>query len=119
MLLWQVGWIVGVAAACSVVWNARTGWSVLAGGAIGLVWTVYMALTFYRQSIAAGLSGGGAGFSPWGFLVAWLIKISLTISLLVIAFRSRVFSAPALLGGLSLALVSYWFRLAFVRVKHA
>ena len=119
ILLWQAGWVGAAAAVSALIWGARVGGSVLAGGAIGLVWTVYMALTFYRQSIAAGLSADKASAGPMGLLVAWLIKVTLTISLLVIAFRSRVFSAPSLVGGLSVALVSYWLWLAFVRVRYA
>jgi F0F1-type ATP synthase assembly protein I len=119
LLLWQMAWIVAAAGLSALIWGARVGGSVLAGGAIGLVWTVYMALTLYRQSIVAGMSIGKASIGPMGLLVAWLIKVTLTISLLVIAFRSKVFSAPSLVGGLSVALVSYWLWLAFVRVRYA
>lgn len=114
ILRWQAGWIVVAAAAGAAVWGSRVGWSVLAGGGIGLIWTVYMALTLYRHSIA-----GGARLGVVSFLVAWLVKVALTISLLIIAFRSKALSPPAILGGLCVALVAYWLWLAFVRVKYA
>lgn len=119
ILLWQGGWIAAAAVASGALWGARSGWSVLVGGAIGLVWTVYMALTFLRHSFLARISAGAAGSGAAGLLVAWTIKIMLTISLLVIAFRSKAFVAPALLGGLCVALAAYWIWFVFVRVKYA
>ena len=119
ILLWQTAWIAVVAAASALLWGARVGGSIVAGGAIGLVWTVYMALTFYRHSVSAGVGPGATGLGLTGFLVAWLIKVTLTISLLVIAFRSKALSAPSVLGGLVVALVAYWLWLAFVRVRYA
>ena len=119
ILLWQVGWIAAAAVASGALWGARSGWSVLVGGAIGLVWTVYMALTFLRHSWVARMHPGQIGSGAGGFLIAWAIKVLLTISLLVIAFRSRALVAPALLGGLGVALVAYWIWFVFVRVKHA
>lgn len=119
ILLWQVGWIAVAAVASGALWGARSGWSVLVGGAIGLVWTVYMVLTFLRHSFVARISSEAVGGGSTGFLVAWLIKVILTISLLVIAFRSKAFVAPALLGGLGAALAAYWIWFVFVRVKHA
>lgn len=119
ILLWQTGWIVAAAVASGAWWGARSGWSVLVGGAVGLVWTVYMALTFLRHSWVAKMHPGQAGSGAGGLLVAWAIKVLLTISLLVIAFRSKAFVAPALLGGLCMALAAYWIWFVFVRVKHA
>jgi len=119
ILLWQTGWIVAAAVASGAWWGARSGWSVLVGGAVGVVWTVYMALTLLRHSWVAKVSSNAAGTGANGFLVAWVIKVLLTISLLIIAFRSKAFVAPALLGGLCMALAAYWIWLVFVRVKHA
>lgn len=119
ILLWQMGWIVVIAVASGALWGARSGWSVLVGGAIGLVWTVYMVLTFLRHGWVARMHPGATGSGAGGLLAAWLIKVLLTISLLVIAFRSKAFVAPALLGGLCVALAAYWIWLVFVRVKHA
>jgi F0F1-type ATP synthase assembly protein I len=108
ILRWQLGWVVAAALVSGWVLGARTGWSVLTGGAIGSVWTVYMALTLFKHSLSH-----GAQMSAASFVAAWIIKVALTISLLVIAFRSKVFVPPALLGGLFCAMVAYWARVAF------
>lgn len=119
ILLWQVGCIAVGAVAAGALWGVRVGWSVLAGGGIGLIWTIYMALTFYHHGLVAKVRPDKAGLGVGSFLLGWLIKVSLTISLLVIAFRSKALVAPALLAGVGLALLAYWVWLAFVRVKHA
>lgn len=113
ILLWQAGWIAVTAAVCAVILNARAGWSVLAGGGIGLIWTVYMALTMYRHSV-----NHGVRLSAMGLFAGWLIKLVLTFSLLIVAFRSKAMAPLPLLGGLSVALIAYWAWLTF-RVKHA
>lgn len=108
MLAWQATWIVVLAGLVGLGFGARAGWSALTGGAIGLVWTVYMALSLVRHSVTH-----GAGLSAMSFFVGWAIKVVLTVSLLIIAFRSRVFTPVALLGGLFGAMVAYWAWLAF------
>lgn len=108
ILRWQLGWVVAAALVSGISLSARTGWSVLAGGAIGLVWTVYMALTLFKHSLSH-----GAYMSPVSLVSAWIIKAALTISLLVIAFRSKLFVPPAVLGGLFCAMVAYWAWVAF------
>lgn len=110
MLAWQATWIVVLAALVGLRFGAREGWSALLGGAIGLVWTVYMALALARHSVTH-----GARLSAMSFFAGWVIKVVLTISLLIIAFRSRVFAPLALLGGLFGAMVAYWAWLAFRR----
>lgn len=113
ILLWQVGWIVAVAAVSAVVLDMKAGWSVLAGGGIGLIWTVYMAFTMFRHSIDHGVR-----LSAVGLFAGWLIKLVLTVSLLIIALRSKAMAPLPLLGGLGVALIAYWAWLTF-RVKHA
>lgn len=112
ILLWQVGWIVAAAAVSAVVLGMKAGWSVLAGGGIGLIWTVYMVLTMLRHSVDHGVR-----LSMARMFVGWLIKLVLTFSLLIMAFRSTVMAPLPLLGGLSVALIAYWAWLTF-RVKH-
>ncbi|HKE94334.1 MAG TPA: ATP synthase subunit I [Povalibacter sp.] len=102
LLLWQVASVVAVAAVAAIFWNVRTGWSVLAGGGIGLVWTVYMALTLFRHSLNHGLH-----MSAMTFMAGWLIKLALTIVLLIVAFRSKAMVPLAVLAGLGSALVAY------------
>jgi F0F1-type ATP synthase assembly protein I len=110
ILAWQLGWIVAGAVACAVIFNLRSGWSVLAGGGIGLIWTAYMAVTLYRHSLSHGMRLGAASF-----LLAWLIKLALTMSLLVIALRSPSLVPLGVLGGLFGAMVAYWAWLALPR----
>lgn len=110
ILRWQLGCALAAAVIGGLALGARMGWSVLAGGAIGSVWTVYMALTLFKHSLSH-----GARMSAASFVAAWIIKVALTISLLVIAFRSRLFVPPALLAGLFCAMAAYWARMAFGR----
>jgi F0F1-type ATP synthase assembly protein I len=110
---WQMGWITAVALVCAAALGVNAAVSVLVGGAIGSIWTLYMAVTLFRHSLSF-----GARMSALSFVMAWAIKLALTISLLVIAFRSRVFAPLGLLGGLFGAMVAYWGWMAF-RVKHA
>jgi len=113
ILVWQVGWITAIALICAVVWGERVAWAVLSGGGIGSIWTVYMAITLFKHS-----ASHGARMSALSFMIGWVIKVSLTVSLLVIAFRSRALAPLGLLGGLFSAMFAYWGWLAF-RVKHA
>jgi F0F1-type ATP synthase assembly protein I len=113
ILAWQMGWIVAVAALAAIVWDVRSALSLLTGGAIGSVWTIYMALTLFRHSLTQGVR-----MSVMSFVMAWVIKVALTVSLLVIAFRSGLFAPLGLLSGLFAALLAYWVWLTF-RVKHA
>ena len=108
ILQWQLGWIVAMATLSGVLWGARTGWSVLAGGGIGLLWTAYMAFTLFRHSLNHGARLGMASF-----LIAWLVKLAVTLGLLVIAFRSRAMAPLGLIAGLFGALLAYWAWLAF------
>jgi ATP synthase protein I len=112
ILVWQAAWVVVLAALFALAWGAKAGWSALAGGGIGLVWTMYMAYALYKHSLSHGLR-----LSAVGFFAGWIIKITLTISLLIIAFRSGAAPLPLLIGLIG-AMVAYWARLAF-RVKHA
>jgi F0F1-type ATP synthase assembly protein I len=101
-LLWQLGAVVILAAVVAVFWNVRAGSSVLAGGGIGLIWTVYMALTLFKHSLTHGVR-----MTALTFMTGWLIKVALTFALLVAAFRSGAFVPPAVLAGLAGALVAY------------
>jgi F0F1-type ATP synthase assembly protein I len=110
ILAWQLVWIVTGAVACAAVFDLRSAWSVLAGGGIGLIWTAYMAVTLYKHSLSHGMR-----LSAASFLLAWLIKLALTISLLVIALRSPALRPLGVLGGLFGAMVAYWASLALRR----
>ena len=113
ILAWQMGWIVAVALVGALAWNRNVAIAIVIGGGIGSIWTIYMALTLFKHSVFH-----GARMSALSFMVAWVIKLGLTIGLLIIAFRSKLFAPLGLLGGLAVALVSYWGWLTF-RVNHA
>ena len=108
ILWWQLGWSVVVAALCAALFGARAGWSLLAGAGIGVIWTAYMAYTQFRHSL-----NHGVRLSALSFFAGWMIKVALTVSLLVIAFRSGAVAPLAVLAGLFGAMVAYWSWLAF------
>jgi len=108
-----MGWIVAVAFVGALAWNRNVALAIVVGGAIGSIWTIYMAMTLFKHSVFH-----GARMGVGSFFAAWVIKLGLTIGLLVIAFRSRLFVPLGLLSGLFVALLSYWMWLTF-RVNHA
>ena len=67
--------------------------SALVGGGIGLVWTVYMALVLFKHSLTHGVR-----LSAISLFAGWLFKVVVTVSLLVIALRSKAL-APLLGAG--------------------
>jgi F0F1-type ATP synthase assembly protein I len=108
LLVWQLGCLVLVAAVGAIVWGVRAGVSILAGGGIGLVWTVYMAFTLLKHSVDY-----GARVSAASFFKGWLFKIVMTVSLLVVALRAESLLPLAVLGGLFATMVAYWAWFAF------
>lgn len=113
ILAWQVGWIVACALLGAVLFDSKVALAVMVGGAIGSIWTIYMAITLFKHSLSHGVRMGAASF-----VVAWIVKLVLTVSLLVIAFRSRAFEPFGLLSGLFGSMLAYWSWMVF-RVKHA
>jgi F0F1-type ATP synthase assembly protein I len=104
LLCWQATWVVIVALIGALLNGRIASVSLLVGGAIGLAWTVYMALTFFRHGLTH-----GRHMSAATLLGAWAIKMVLTLGLLVIAYRSPHLAPLWVLGGLVGALVAYWF----------
>jgi len=92
-----------LAAILAVTLGTKIAVSALVGGGIGLVWTVYMALALLKHSLTHGVR-----MSALSFFAGWLFKVVVTLSLLVIALRSRVFAPLWLLVGLFGAMVAYW-----------
>ena len=103
ILLWQVLWSGALATIFAVTLGAKAAVSALVGGGIGLVWTVYMALVLFKHSLTHGVR-----LSAISFFAGWLFKIVVTVSLLVIVLRSRMFVPLAVLVGLFGAMVAYW-----------
>lgn len=103
ILLWQALWSGALATIFAVTLGSKAAVSALVGGGIGLVWTVYMALVLFKHSLTH-----GTRMSAMSFLAGWLFKVVVTISLLVIVMRSRMFTPPAVLAGLFGSMVAYW-----------
>jgi len=103
LLAWQAGWVVIVAIIGAFLNGRIAGASLLVGGSIGLLWTVYMTLTFFRHGLTH-----GRHMSAATLFGAWAVKLMLTIGLLVISFRSPHLAPLWVLGGLTGALVAYW-----------
>lgn len=108
MTLWQALSALALAVMCCVLWGAKSGWSVLTGGGIGIVSTGYMAFALLRQRVDA-----SAAQVALSFFVGWVIKILLTIGLLWLAFRSQVMAPLSLIAGFGVTLFAFW--LAAVR----
>jgi F0F1-type ATP synthase assembly protein I len=108
LLAWQVGCLTVIAVVCAIALNVRAAGSVLIGGGIGLVWTVYMALTLFKHSVDY-----GARVSALSIFKGWLVKVVVTLALLVIAFRAESLLPGAVLGGLFATMVAYWAWFAF------
>jgi len=100
ILLWQALWIGVLAAIFAVTLDTRAALSALAGGGIGLVWTVYMAWVLFKHSLTHGMR-----MSPVSFLAGWLFKVVVTLGLLLVVLRSRMFAPLAVLFG---SMVAYW-----------
>lgn len=108
LLAFQVACVAAVAGTLAIFFGARAAWSVLIGGGIGSIWTVYMTLVLLKHSLTHGVRMSAATF-----LIAWLVKLVLTIGLLAAAFRSGRVAGLPLLAGLGTALVAYWVWLTF------
>ncbi len=120
ILLWQALWIGALATIFAVTLGQQAAVSALVGGGIGLVWTVYMTVVLYKHSLTQGVR-----LSAISFFAGWLFKVVVTVCLLVIVLRSRMFAPLAVLLGLFGAMVSYWAWFVFgkawfvVGKKHA
>lgn len=87
--------------------------SLLAGGGIGLAGSAYLAIQMLRYGARAKSTG------LVGVFIAWGVKVALMLSLLTLAFRSGLFSPPALLAGLGAGLFSNWVWLSLDRTRRA
>jgi F0F1-type ATP synthase assembly protein I len=108
LFVWQVACVATLAAGVAIGWGGRAGWSIVAGGGINLLWTLYMALTLLRHGV-----NYGAQVSAASFFKGWIIKIVLTVGLLIVALRSRNLEPLGVLSGLFAAMVAYWAWFAF------
>ena len=113
ILIWQALWSGALATIFAVTLGAKAAVSALAGGGIGLVWTAYMALVLFKHSLTHGVR-----LSAISFFAGWLFKVVVTVSLLVIALRSKALAPLFVLAGLFCAMVAYWSWFVFGK-QHA
>jgi F0F1-type ATP synthase assembly protein I len=113
ILLWQALWIGALATIFAVTLDRKAAVSALVGGGIGLVWTLYMALVLFKHSLTHGVR-----LSAISFFAGWLFKLVATVSLLVIALRSKALAPLPVLAGLFGAMAAYWAWFVFGK-KHA
>ena len=113
ILLWQALWIGALATIFAVTLGTKAAVSALVGGGIGLVWTLYMALVLFKHSLTHGVR-----LSAISFFAGWLFKVVVTVSLLVIALRSKALTPLFVLAGLFDAMVAYWAWFVFGK-QHA
>ena len=83
--------------------GATASLSVVIGGVIGIVATAYMAFALMRPG-----SQNTAARAALGFFIGWIVKVGLTITLLVIAFRSKAVAPLFLVIGYAATYVAYW-----------
>jgi F0F1-type ATP synthase assembly protein I len=99
-----------VAIACLAVWGSRAGASALLGAGIGIAATSLMAFAMLRH---------GEGTDPqrvaWSFFTGWVVKVSVTLALLVVAFRSKRIDAGPLLAAYVATFFGYWLGVARAR----
>lgn len=113
ILIWQALWSGALATIFAVTLGAKAAVSALVGGGIGLVWTAYMALVLFKHSLTHGVR-----LSAISFFAGWLFKVVVTVSLLVIALRSKALAPLFVLAGLFGAMVAYWSWFVFGK-QHA
>ena len=101
ILIWQTGAVTAVAVICYALFGGRSGFSALAGGAIGLIANAYMTVTALRSARSP---GGALG----RLLFGQLVKVALTVTLFVIVARDGRAHWPSLLVAYIATLAVFW-----------
>lgn len=114
IVLGQLGATLVVAGLFALGWGRQSMLAALVGGGIGVVASAYllMAMVKRRARIDKGPAVGA-------LFLSWLVKTVLTISLLMVALKSKGLPPLPLLAGLFASLVGYWLSLVVTRVNHA
>ncbi len=110
IVLAQLGMALVLAAVCLAAWGRSTAVAALAGGAISVVTSLYVALRVF---------GNGAARSAQQVLqrlyAAEAVKFALTLGLFTLGIGVLKLNALPLLGGYGLTLVVYWLALLPMR----
>lgn len=86
--------------------------SVLVGGVIGIVATAYMAYAVMRPGTT-----NSAAHAARGFFIGWIVKVVMTITLLVIAFKSKSVAPLFLVIGYAATHLAYWIGASQLRSR--
>ena len=110
IVLAQLGMALVLAAVCLAAWGRSTAVAALAGGAIGVVTNLYVALRVF---------GNGAVRPAQKvlrrFYAAEALKFALTLGLFALGIGVLKLNALPLLGGYGLTLAVYWLALLPIR----
>lgn len=112
IVLAQLGIALVFAAVCLAAWGRSTAVAALAGGAIGVVTNLYVALRVFGN--------GAVRPAPQvlrRFYSAEAVKFALTLGLFALGIGVLKLNALPLLGGYGLTLVVYWLALLPNRPK--
>ena len=106
IVLAQLGIALVFAAVCLVAWGRSTAVAALAGGVIGVVTNLYVALRVFGKGAVR-----SAQKVLQRFYAAEAVKFALTLGLFGLGIGVLKLNALPLLGGYGLTLVVYWLAL--------
>lgn len=112
IVLAQLGIALVLAAVCLAAWGRSTAVAALAGGAIGVVTNLYVALRVFGNGVVR-----PAPQVLRRFYSAEAVKFALTFGLFALGIGVLKLNALPLLGGYGLTLVVYWLALLPNRPK--
>ena len=101
ILRWQTGAVTAFAVICYALFGERSGYSALAGGAIGVIANAYMTMTALRSARSP---GGALGRLMFG----QLLKVAFTVAGFVIVAKTGRAHWPPLLVTYFATLVVFW-----------
>ena len=98
-------WVaLGLALVAGLGFGFEAGRSVLLGGGVGVVATLFFVLALFRHR-----EGTPAARVAFSFYLGQVLKVLLTVALLALVFRSRGASPLAVLAGYMATYLAYWF----------
>jgi F0F1-type ATP synthase assembly protein I len=110
IVLAQLGIALVYAAVCLAVWGKSIAVAALAGGAIGIITNLYLALRLFGDGVVR-----SAQQVLQRFYAAETVKFVLTLGLFALGLGVLKLNALPLLGGYGLTLVVYWLALLPIR----
>lgn len=93
-----------VAAVAGLGFGFSAARSALLGGGVGVAATLLFVIALFRYG-----EGTSAARVAWGFYLGQALKVTLTVALLALVFRSRGIAPLAVLAGYVATYLAYWF----------